>query len=568
MSPLRSFLVATVVSLVACGDDDAAGGFRFTDAGEPSADARGATPPGDDGSNDPCSMAARERSNMGCVYFAADLPQPRASSAPIPFGFPWRAQFGVVVSNPWPEPVSVIVERNDRGAEEDPLVVVDTHVEIAPNSLAVIPLATREVSGLDSDVGPASRSRISAAAYRITTSLPTVAYQFNPLDNEGIYSNDASLLVPVHALDESYIVLGWPGQGNAAPAPIQADNRSFVTIVAAHDDTRIRVVPSTAVMAGDGVPALAPDQELEVRLNAFGVLNLQGADYALAGETDFTGTRVEADKPVIVFSGVEAISISSPNEGFCCADHLEEQMIPRSALGAQYAVVRSRPRSTAEPEPDYFKILALTDGTTVTTSLPAPDDSFVLGRGEARLVLSATSFSLDASHPVMVAQFLLSGESVERREVDPFTGEVISEEQAEEGDPSFMMIPPIVQYRSQYRFLVPAGYESNYALVAAPRGASIRLDGAPLSCQRTPMGTIGGSDYEALHCRLGEGPHLMESDVPVGLVVQGWGPSVVSYGYTGGMDFEPVNADCVEDTECPGGEFCSGGYCVPEIDFI
>ncbi|MCC7536535.1 MAG: hypothetical protein IT379_10000, partial [Deltaproteobacteria bacterium] len=463
---------------------------------------------------------------------------------------------------------TVIVERNERGAEEDPLIVVDTTTTIAPNSLAVIPLATREVSGLDSDTGPPSRSRVSAAAYRITTSLPTVAYQFNPLDNEGIYSNDASLLVPVHALDESYVVLGWPGQGNAAPAPIQADNRSFVTIVAAHDDTRVRFVPSTAVQPGDGVPALAPNQELEVRLNAFGVLNLQGADYAIAGETDFTGSRVEADKPVIVFSGVEAISISSPNEGFCCADHLEEQMLPRSSLGAEYAVVRSMPRSNAEPEPDYFKVVALTDGTTVTTSLPAPDDQFVLGRGESRLVLSATSFALQSSHPVMVAQFLLSGESVERQEVDPFTGEVLSEEQSEEGDPSFMMVPPIAQFRSQYRFLVPAGYEHNAALVAAPRGAALRLDGAVLPCDRTSMGVIAGTDYEALHCRLREGAHYLESDVPVGLVITGWGPSVVSYGYTGGMDFEPVNADCVEDTECPGGEFCSGGYCVPEIDFI
>src|SRR5207244_10445478 len=54
-------------------------------------------------------------------------------------------------------------------------------------------------------------------AYRVKSSFPVVAYQFNPLENVNVFSNDASLLKPVEALDPGgsteglmYAVLGWP----------------------------------------------------------------------------------------------------------------------------------------------------------------------------------------------------------------------------------------------------------------------------------------------------------------------------------------------------------------------
>lgn len=405
-------------------------------------------------------------------------------------------------------------------------------------------------------------------AYRITSTLPTVAYQFNPLANQDIFSDDASLLVPVHSLDESYLAIGWPGRGDDGPGNVPADNRSFLTIVATEPDTHVRLVPSTAVQPGDGVPALAAGEPLEVALDQFGVLHVQGADVATAGPTDFTGSLVVADRRVAVFSGVEAINISPPNDSSCCADHLEEQLLPRSSLGADYAVVRSavrRPSSVGAPEEDYFKVLAIEDGTTVTTSLPGGDASFALARGEARLIYTASSFTLTATHPVVVAQFLVSGEAIHPPVEDPFTHEVIDAGE-QIGDPSFLTVPPVAQFRSEYRFVVPSGYANDYANIAAPVGATLTIDDAPASCTRAALGEVMGSTYEALHCTLGDGQHHLVASAPVGLLVEGWGEGVVSYGYTGGMDFEPINTECSSDGECPGGEFCSGGYCAPVID--
>jgi len=41
----------------------------------------------------------------------------------------------------------------------------------------------------------------STSAYKVTSDLPIVAYQFNPLDNANVFSNDASLLIPRTAFD-------------------------------------------------------------------------------------------------------------------------------------------------------------------------------------------------------------------------------------------------------------------------------------------------------------------------------------------------------------------------------
>lgn len=519
---------------------------------------------------DPCTRAELERSNVGCTYLAADLPQPRVSSWPIAFGWPWRAQYGVAISNPWPEPVHVEVHQNDAPPGSGYAASLVASVTIAGNSVELVPLPTREVSGLGSDMGPPSRSVLSNLAYRITTDLPVVAYQFNPVQNAGIYSDDASLLVPVHSLDESYVAIGWPGRGADGPLSIPADNRSFLTVVAGSGPTRVRVVPSCAVMAGDGVPAIAAGEPYEVQLDELGVLNLEGADVAVAGPTDFSGTIVEADRPIAVFSGVEAINISPPGGGSCCADHLEEQLLPRSSLGTDYLVVRSRvrrPSRVGPPEEDYVKILALEDGTSVTTSLPGEDGSFTLNRGEHRLLYTAASFTVSASRPVVVAQFLVSGEAIHPPTVDPFTGEE-TDPGEQIGDPSFMTVPPMAQFRTEYRFLVPSGYENDTAMIAAPAGTTPMLDGAPLSCRRSAIGMLAGTSWEALHCDLPDGGHHLSAAAPFGLVIMGHGPGVVSYGYTGGLDFEPINQECTEDTECPGGEFCSGGYCTEEIDLF
>ena len=504
-----------------------------------------------------CSPEALARSYTGCVYYAVDLPQwgQPQNLGPIAIGtIAATQQFAVAVANPWDAPVECVVEQNEALPGSPAQIAEVTRVTIAPESLQVIPLPMREVNGYIEGVQQ-SRSTVSANAYRITTSRPTSAYQFNPQNNPDAYSNDASLLIPVNALDENYVALGWPGIGGLHDdlANIRGDNRSYLTIVSARAGNRVRVVPATYVMGGDGVTATVPGTEMVFTLGEFETLTLEGDDFDLYGQTDFTGTRIESDGPLAVWSGVECVNINPPVGGGCCCDHLEEQLYPRSSLSGEYVAVRSASRDTGGPMPasDWWRVMALSDATSVLTSLPPPDDQFQLNRGEQRQMYVPGDFTVNASAPVMIGQFLVSQEATE----------------AYTGDPAFILHPPVSQHRLKYIVLVPSGYGENWLQMSVPSGVEPTIDGAALSgCTSDPVGELGGVAYEAMRCPVDEGSHTLEAAMPFGLVIAGWGPGPVSYGYTGGMDFQVVNEECSDDSDCGGSEFCSGGECVDIID--
>jgi hypothetical protein len=502
----------------------------------------------------PCDPAALAKSYTGCVYYAVDLPQ-WAVPGPGIVTIAADQQFAIAVANPWTVAIDVVVERDDAMVGSPAQVSPVAQAQVAAGGLEVLPLPQREVSGYVKGQSR-NRSLLSASAYRITTSRPASVYQFNPQNNPNAYSNDASLLIPVNALDESYVVLGWPGAGGDVSGfgiTIQTDKRSFVTIVGTRAGTKVRVTPSTTVMASENVSLMQPGRSYTFTLNEFESLNLEGADFAAVGATDFSGTRIEANAPLAVWSGVECITINPmkpPDQGTCCCDHLEEQLFPRSSLGTDYVVVRSEGRSHSAPDPEFFRVMALDDMTDVQPSLAPPDDHFTLAAGSLREMMAMEDFTVRASHPVMVGQFQVSQDS----------------SPAETGDPSFELVPPIAQFRTEYIFLVPSGYAEDWLLAAVPSGVDLALDGnAVPGCDHAPAGMVAAVAYDALRCPLGEGPHTVSATMPFGMVLEGWGPGPVSYGYTAGMEFHPVNDDCTTDADCQSAEFCSGGACVPII---
>ena len=103
------------------------------------------------------------------------------------------------------------------------------------------------------------------------------------------------------------------------------------------------------------------------------------------------------------------------------------------------------------------------------------------------------------------------------------------------GDPFFLILPPVEQFRSSHVFLTPDTYDEDFVNIVAPDGAVVTLDDAPLA------GFVGVGDgtYERLVQSLSDGPHVLTSDVPIGIVVYGWSQSV-SYGYVGGLDTERI----------------------------
>jgi hypothetical protein len=518
---------------------------------------------------DACSVAAEARSYEGCSYWAVDLDNAVTNDQ----GPAAAQQFSIVVTNPLELPADVKVEVNDAPPGEPPMlrVVASVHLDRVPGGgdLEIIDLDPREVDGSsDPRLNDGTHTALSSNAYHLTSTAPIVAYQFNPLQNVSVYSNDASLLIPESALDGRYLVMGWPqtlATTEVAETNGGIDLRAFLTIVGTQADTLVSVTLSTPILGGGPIPAAAAGETFSLFVGAHDVINLETDDFG----SDFTGTTIVASKPVAVFSGSEASDVplfTSFEFRDCCADHLEEQLFPEVALGKSFVGTRSPGRTVAlwqggwnvpllEREADVWRVLASADETLVVTNLPPPDFSFVLDRGEHRTLSASDDFVLLADKPVAVAQFQTGQEAVG----------IVSNVPG--GDPSFTLVPPIEQWRAKYVFLVPNKYMFDFLLLSFPLGTEILYDGLPLSevlpgCAYASAGVIDANgvdtEYISARCPLSaplvddaqnpawqdDGRHTVSSvdGAPFGLVVYGF-DRFVSYAYPGGANVRVINVE-------------------------
>jgi hypothetical protein len=525
-----------------------------------------------------CELAEESRSYEGCEYYAVDLDNAVVANQ----GTAAAQQFSVVLSNASPLTARVTVEifctADDAVNPAIQCTEGQTHVVdefgLAPGDLQIVDLDPRELDGSTSpeqNDGPGTFR--SMHAYRITSSAPLIAYQFNPLENVNVFSNDASLLLPTSSLAARYLVLSWPQTLATTESSMTnggIDLRAFLTIVGLHDDTPIAIKLSTPILGGADIPAAQAGDILQLELDRFEVINLETDDF----NSDFTGTSVESlieGQPVAVFTGSEASDVprfSSFLERQCCADHLEQQLFPEAAFGTQFVAVKTPLRSVevetagwdvsvVPDEPEWWRVLATREDTVVSTNLPPPNDSFFLQRGDSVIFESERDFVMTASGPISFGQFPGSQQTTGIPSTLP------GGDRPPGGDPAFILIPPVEQWRGDYLFLVPNKYAFDFLLIAAPAGIALSYDGLPLDsvldCEYEPIGTLTDGDvdteYLAIRCPLSapepDGPGLQDDGVhrlessggePFGLVVWGW-DSYVSYGYPGGTNVSLINLE-------------------------
>ncbi|HVV82758.1 MAG TPA: IgGFc-binding protein [Kofleriaceae bacterium] len=525
-----------------------------------------------------CEVAAATRDYEGCDYWAVDLDNAVESN----LGSAAAQQYSVVVSNASDLDADVKVEiwctPDDAKNPATPCTpgepyVVRDGIHLGPGDLKIIDLDPREVDGSTSPVlndGPGTFE--SSHAYHVVSNAPLIAYQFNPLDNVGVFSNDASLLLPSEALSDSYLVSSWPqtvAQTSDPNTNLGENLRTFLTIVGIEDDTTVDVGLTARVLGGGGVRAANAGETLTVHLDRFDVVNLETDEF----NADFTGTNVHARdlKKIAVFTGSEASD--SPRfdtlvSRQCCADHLEEQAFPEDSLGTHFVAIHTPSRSklvdeagwdvaVIPQEPEWWRVLASRDNTVITTNLPPPQDSITLMRGANTIIESPRDFLLTSSAPIVFSQ--VPGSQF----VSGIPSTLPDGERPPGGDPSLIYIPPVEQWRDTYLFLVPNKYAFDTVLIAAPTSAHMLYDGLPIdmvtTCEHTPIGTQeppGGGDpveYVAIRCQLSfpmpggagtqdDGVHLLQAmgGEKFGLVVWGW-DSFVSYGYPAGSNVERIN---------------------------
>jgi hypothetical protein len=535
-----------------------------------------------------CSSAVAAKSNLGCEFWAVNMDNAtEIAFKRIDAGAGLiESDFTFVVANQSTTAATVEVWRSiGLTPTLFKSVMVPARTDPVSKGVAKIRVPWQSISPDATPVGQAITGR-GRTGYKLISSRPITAYQFNPSEafifkntctnailecqqsetceiapggtrkcRAGAFSNDSSLLIPVHALGVSYTA-NVPGNirtasGAATSYPGQ------LAILATQDNTVVNIQVKAPVAAGTGFSVLLPtDPVRTVTLNAFEVLQLSsnhgGSELECSGfgcrsSQDLSGSTVTSDKPVAVFAGHPCASV--PYDRSAC-DHLEEQLIPLSNWGTKYVAIHSAPLRlanqmfSASPFPDYFKVVAGADTTlTFTPALTASalllpntclaGTSFAanncqLAAGTRIEFKSSVAFVLNATAPISVAQFL-TGQGPGSSSTDPI-----------QGDPSMILLPPVEQWRTSYSVIAPLALRDNYLSLSIDSNvASVSVDGVTV----TGFTPIIPTMYSVKNVPVTPGIHWVNSvSVPgqvgrFGVTVHGY-DQYVSHGYLGGMDFK------------------------------
>ena len=510
-------------------------------------------------------------SYVGCEYWSVDLDQ-----YDDPAGDPVNAPYGVVVSNPGETVANVTFEAGTGVAVNFP------DQSVAPGQARQFQLPSMNVDG----------SGIEPKSVRITSDRPITVHQFNPLDNVGVASNDASLLLPAENLGTEYRIMTWPTTPIGAidfPAPegccTDADcpgaevccemafinlttqcsdscdglfvpstcgeggsgggftdlesQRGYFSVVASSPGTTSVTVTSTAhTLAGPGVDPMTPGETRSFVLSQFDVLTIQ-AD-APEGEDQGGGLFGLPDMSTLDLTG----SLVTSDKPIVVWGGHEEAVVGKALTSGSSAEPESSACCAEHLEEQLFPIsswgMSYLCVKARPRSTPSEPDLWRVMASEDYTVLS-TIPAIEGIHGVTLqaGQWVqaYTPESFERSGSGPLqvAQYTVGQEATTQNtwDPSMILAVPSQRLRESYVLLTPLGYSENHITVYRPVGVTVTLDGVVLD--GTAFDTFGTGGWERAWISVDEGVHTLEGDAAFGVTAYGWN-SAVSYGYPGGMD--------------------------------
>ncbi len=481
-----------------------------------------------------CELNAKISSYIGCEYWSVDLDNyDDALSQP----------HAIVVSNPNPTLTARVWLY--AGFSDQPLTR-DAQGGLFPTE---IPPGEAVIFSVPVGFDHSGTRHLQNKALRLTSNIPTIAYQFNPLNNVDVYSNDGTLLIPTNATGRTYWGMSWPHRGGTTRI------HGFLTIVnSSREPNRVTITPSAQVVSGPNIPTINAGEVRVFDLEPGDSLNLEtsGVEFQQAQQTgclqpvegtppntspcpDLTGTRIDAELPITVFGGHQCGNVLL---GINRCDHLESILFPTDTWGTDYVGSKFSPRATtAEPEPDVWRVIASQDNTRIQTDPPIEGiHNATLNAGQWRQFEAKTHFRLGATAPIMLAQYMVGSNwlgipRICNQGIDAGNPTGI-------GDPAMTLAVPTRQFRKDYVVLAPQRYAQDYLNIVAPTGATILLNGQPIApVQFQPVGSQGA--YVQATVQVNAGFHKLVGNAPFGVISYGY-DCHVSYAYPGGLNLEAI----------------------------
>ncbi len=546
IAQLASFMALPIALSVACGSSAARSGFGDDDSGAPPVTFGEAGSLGEGGSmpgiggRDPvtCDEAAMFKTYVGCDYW------PTVTDNVVADVF----DFAVAVANGGSDSANVTVTGPNG---------VNKKITVPGGSIGKIYLPwvrALKSAGATTSATDALKNSVLAtkSAYHLVSDKPVVVYQFNPLEFKAVggdpgkdwsacmkqpqaadcysYSNDASLLLPSTAMTGNYRIMGysgWSAHDGISPS-LTAVEPSYFVVTGTADGTKVTVKLGTtgAVVGGSGITTTPGNGTLTFNLDAGDVAEVIGTNGA---DGDFSGSLIQADKPVQVITGVSCIFL--PLDVQAC-DHIEETVFPVETLGKHYVVMRpAGPKNNDVGQ--IVRFYGNVDGTKLTyaPSQPPSCPAFLNAGQVADCGVVSSDFEVSGDHEFGVATFQLGGQVV-----DPDMGSLTPQ-----GDPAQSFAVTVEQYRKSYVFLAPTDYKTSFVDIIAPPTAMVTLDGSDVSSQ---LKAITGTMFVGGHVSLGDGKdgvHVLNSSDPIGIQVIGYGDNT-SYQYPGGLNLSAISA--------------------------
>jgi len=492
---------------------------------------------------------AESDSYLGCSYFSTVT-----SNALLNITYDYH--FSIVVGNGNTSSVTIRIEGNGTSLEET----------VPPGVASTINLPWNTT--LKDSAGSSTRS--PDGAYSIKSTMPVTVYQFNPLeysvtapDNTEQFSwtNDASLLYPIKALDTEYVVVSWPRERHArcgwptvndCPDADFSDFPGTFTVVGTENGTELSITFTAFTSGLDDDETYSPGTKKTFSIDEGEVIQFATAatsddcaefdeeksgtgittdlyEYCLSGrQWDLSGTIVKSSRRVAVFAGADCTNV--PYNRVAC-DHLEEQILPLKAWGTDYVV--SKIDGERADYPNLVRIIGGTDGTKLEFEPSSIHDSATLDTGDILMFETTQSFRVhtrtSSGRPtgkIFVAQYMVA---------QNYCGKD-ADDAPQSGDPAFVTVVPVEQFRKSYIFLTPETFVHDYVNIITKKGTSIMLDGSPVS----GFSAVGQTGYVDVQIEINHGQHSIESqDGTFGIIVSAIAP-YTSYMYPGGLDLKEI----------------------------